>query len=324
MKVEFRQLRYFRQVATELSFTRAAESLNMAQPPLSRQIKLLEEELGVDLFERVGRGIRMTEAGRYFLMQTDNLTEKLDEIIKATQRIGRGEKRRFGLGFVPSTLYGFMPQFIGRLRELDDQVDIGLFEMTTLQQFDALKTGRIDIGVGRIMLDDDEVERVILRNEGIAVALPVHHPLSNRSTLTLKDVVNEPLILYPARPRPSYADQVWAMFRNQGQTPVVIQEVNELQTAIGLVAAGVGAALVPESVRGLHRNDVTYAYLDEPGFTTPIILSWRKKDASIFLKDVVSLARTMASEQADEATSRDNPAGASQEKPACPPDDRRS
>jgi DNA-binding transcriptional LysR family regulator len=295
--VEFRQIRYFRQVASELSFTRAARSLHMAQPPLSRQIKLLEEELGVDLFERVGRGIRMTEAGQYFFMQTENLTQKLDEIIRATQRIGRKEKRQFGLGFVPSTLYGFIPQFIGRLRQLDDQVDIGLFEMTTLQQFDALKTGRIDLGVGRILLNDDEVERIILRNEGIVVALPAHHPLSKRSTLTLQDVVSEPLILYPARPRPSYADHVWTMFTNRGQTPNVIQEVNELQTAIGLVAAGVGAALVPESVRGLHRDDVAYVQLDEPGFTTPIMLSWRKKDESIFLKDVLSLAQTMASSQ---------------------------
>lgn len=295
--MELRQIRYFRQVATELSFTRAARSLHMAQPPLSRQIKLLEEELGVDLFERVGRGIRMTDAGRYFLIQTENLTQKLDEIIRATQRIGRKEKRRFGLGFVPSTLYGFMPQFISRLRELDDQVDIELFEMTTLQQFNALKAGRIDIGVGRIMLDDDEIERVMLRDEGIVVALPAHHPLSDRSTLTLQDVATEPLILYPARPRPSYADQVLTMFRNRGQTPNVIQQVNELQTAIGLVAAGVGAAMVPESVRGLHRIDVAYVYMDEPGFSTPIMLSWRKKDASAFLKDAVSLARTMASSQ---------------------------
>ncbi len=267
----------------------------MAQPPLSRQIKLLEEELGVDLFERIGRGIRMTDAGRYFLDQTENLTQKLEEVIKATQRIGRKDKRWFGLGFVPSTLYGFMPQYISRLRELDTQVDIGLIEMTTLQQFDALKTGRIDLGVGRITLHDSEIERLILRDERITVALPVHHPLARRKVLTLKDVVPEPLILYPARPRPSYADHLLDLFRNKGHNLNVVQEVNELQTAIGLVAAGVGAALVPESVRNLHRDDVAYVALDEPGFTTPIMLSWRKNDESVFLKAVVKLARTMAS-----------------------------
>jgi DNA-binding transcriptional LysR family regulator len=296
IKVELRQIRYFRQVATELSFTRAAQSLHMAQPPLSRQIKLLEEELGVDLFERVGRGIRLTDAGRYFLDQTENLTQKLEEIIKATQRIGRKDKRWFGLGFVPSTLYGFMPQFISRLRQLDNQVDIGLIEMTTLQQFDALKTGRIDVGVGRIMLHDDEVERLILRDERIVVALPAHHPLANRAALALREALSVPLILYPARPRPSYADHLLDLFRTKGHTPRVIQEVNELQTAIGLVAAGVGAALVPESVRGLHRADVAYVDLDEADFTSPVMLSWRRNDDSVFLKSVVSLARAMASD----------------------------
>jgi DNA-binding transcriptional LysR family regulator len=267
----------------------------MAQPPLSRQIKLLEEELGVDLFERVGRGIRLTDAGRYFLDQTENLTQKLEEVIKATQRIGRKDKRWFGLGFVPSTLYGFMPQYIARLRELDTQVDIGLIEMTTLQQFDALKSGRIDLGIGRITLHDSEIERLILRDERIAVALPIHHRLANRAVLTLKDVAPEPIILYPARPRPSYADHLLSLFKNKGHTPNVVQEVNELQTAIGLVAAKVGLALVPESVRNLHRDDVAYVALDEPGFTTPVMLSWRKNDESVFLKAVVKLARTMAS-----------------------------
>ncbi len=293
--MELRQIRYFRQVATELSFTRAARMLHMAQPPLSRQIKLLEEELGVDLFERIGRGIRLTDAGRYFLDQTENLTRKLEEVVKATQRIGHKDKRWFGLGFVPSTLYGFMPQFIARLRALDTQVDIGLIEMTTLQQFDALKTGRIDVGIGRILLHDDEVERLVLRDERIVVALPVHHSLAKHKKLTLEDVVPQPLILYPARPRPSYADHVCDLFRVKGYTPDVIQEVNELQTAIGLVAAGVGVALVPESVRGLHRADVAYVDLDEPGFTSPVMLSWRKNDDSVFLKQVVDLARTMAS-----------------------------
>lgn len=292
--MELRQIRYFHRVATLLSFTKAALSLHMAQPPLSRQIKLLEEELGVDLFDRVGRGIRLTEAGRYFFDQTRHITQRLEETVKATQRIGRKDKRWFGLGFVPSVLYGYMPEFIRQLRELDPQVEIGLVELTTLQQFDALKTGRIDIGLGRILLADAEVERLILIDEPLIAALPASHPLSSRSHLSLADMLNLPLILYPAKPRPSYADHLLDLFNKNDYTPNVVQEVNELQTAIGLVAAGVGAALVPASVRGLHRRDVVYVELDASGFTSPVMLSWRKRDDSDFLRSVISLARATA------------------------------
>lgn len=289
--MELRQIRYFQCVARELSFTKAARLLHIAQPPLSRQIKMLEEELGVAVFERLGRGIQLTEAGRYFLDQTEKMTLRLEETINATRRIGRNDRMWFGVGFVPSTLYGHMPALIRQLREMNNQVEIGLVEMTTLQQFDALKSGRIDIGVGRILLKDEEIERLVLTDEPLALALPVRHPLANRQSVKVADILNEPLILYPARPRPSYADHVLNLFKQKGHSPVVAQEVNELQTAIGLVTAGIGVSIVPESVRRLHREDVVYVDLDESGFTSPIMLSWRKSDQSGFLKEVIALFR---------------------------------
>lgn len=289
--MKLKQIRYFQQVAKEMSFTRAAKALHMAQPPLSRQIKQLEEELGVELFERVGRGIQLTEAGRYFLDRTENLMKGLSETIRGTQRIGKSKKHWFGVGFVPSALYGYMPRFIRELNELDSHVEIGLIEMTTLQQFDALKTGRIDIGIGRLTLEDDDINRLVLRDERLVVALPAEHALASRKALTLDDIESLDLILYPAQPRPSYADHLLGLFKQQNVVPNVIQEVNELQTAIGLVAAGVGATIVPESVRGLHRLDIVYVDLDIPGFRSPVMLSWRKHDDSRFLRSVIRLAR---------------------------------
>lgn len=289
--MELRQIRYFQCVARELSFTKAARLLHIAQPPLSRQIKMLEEELGVAVFERLGRGIQLTEAGRYFLDQTEKMTLRLEETINATRRIGQNDRMWFGVGFVPSTLYGHMPALIRQLREMNNQVEIGLVEMTTLQQFDALKSGRIDIGVGRILLKDEEIERLVLTDEPLALALPIRHPLAHRRSVKISDILNEPLILYPARPRPSYADHVLNLFKQKGHSPVVAQEVNELQTAIGLVTAGIGVSIVPESVRRLHREDVVYIDLDESGFTSPIMLSWRKNDQSAFLKEVIVLFR---------------------------------
>ncbi|NYT80015.1 LysR family transcriptional regulator [Alcaligenaceae bacterium] len=288
--MELRQIRYFQRVAAELSFTRAAKALHMAQPPLSRQIKMLEEEIGVSLFERAGRGIRLTDAGRYFLDQTDLMMRKLSETVQATQRIGRQEKRRFGVGFVPSVLYGYMPAFIRRLRMLDPNVEISLAEMITLQQFEALKTGRIDIGIGRILLTDPEIERLVLWDERLIAAVPRESGLASRSSLTVEHILSETLILYPARPRPSYADHVLDIFQRKGAAPERVKEVNELQTAVGLVAAGVGIAIVPESVQGLFRDEVVYVPIGEPGFSSPIMLSWRKNDQSEFLRATLALA----------------------------------
>src|SRR5690554_5595490 len=290
--MNLKQIRYFQQVATDMSFTRAAKALHMAQPPLSRQIKLLEEELGVDLFERVGRGIQLTEAGRYFRDRTDHVLQALTETVQGTQRIGQTKKHWFGLGFVPSVLYGYMPRFIRDINTLDSDAEIGLIEMTTLQQFEALKTGRIDIGIGRMLIEDKEISRMTLRDERLVVAFSVEHSLAARSSVSLDDIREQPLILYPAKPRPSYADHLLGLFKAHSVVPNVIQEVNELQTAIGLAASGIGVAIVPESVRGLHRDDVAYVDLDVPGFRSPIMLSWRKSDTSRFLKDVIRLANT--------------------------------
>lgn len=292
--MELRQIRYFQCVARELSFTKAARILHIAQPPLSRQIKMLEEELGVAVFERLGRGIVLTDAGRYFLDQTEKMTQRLQETINATRRIGKNDRIWFGVGFVPSTLYGHMPALIRQLRQLNTQVEIGLVEMTTLQQFEALKSGRIDIGVGRILLNDEEIERLVLTDEPLVVALPITHRLANKASVRLADIMEEPLILYPAKPRPSFADHVLNLCRQKGYSPQVIQEVNELQTAIGLVTATIGIAIVPESVRRLHRDDVVYVNLDEPEFTSPIMLSWRKNDHSAFLQQTIGLFKRTA------------------------------
>ncbi len=255
---------------------------------------MLEEELGVMVFERLGRGIVLTDAGRYFLDQTEKMTQRLEETINATRRIGKNDRIWFGVGFVPSTLYGHMPALIRQLRQLNTQVEIGLVEMTTLQQFEALKSGRIDIGVGRILLNDEEIERLVLTDEPLVVALPITHRLASKASVRLADIMDEPLILYPAKPRPSYADHVLNLCRQKGYSPQVIQEVNELQTAIGLVTATIGIAIVPESVRRLHRDDVVYVNLDEPEFTSPIMLSWRKNDHSAFLEQTIGLFKRTA------------------------------
>lgn len=139
--MELRHLRYFVAVADELSFTRAAARLHIAQPPLSRQISQLEEELGVQLFERSTRSISLTPAGAYLYQQARLIVARVRDVGDSVRRIGKGGRSWFGLGFVPSLLYGFLPELIRRLRETHPRVELGLNELTTAQQVDALKTG---------------------------------------------------------------------------------------------------------------------------------------------------------------------------------------
>jgi len=206
----------------------------MAQPPLSRQIRQFEEEVGVALFDRVGRGLRLTEAGRFLLEQSLQLTQRLEETLESTRRIGRNEKRWFGIGFVPSVLYGVLPELIRELRGDDSQVEVGLTEMITVQQLEALKSGRIDLAFGRLTFNDPAIVQQVVMAESLVAAIPGTAPTPT-APFDADALARQPLILYPARPRPSYADHVLSLFRGQGLQPRVVQEANELQTALGLV-----------------------------------------------------------------------------------------
>jgi len=291
--MDLRRIRYFHVVARELSFTRAAEQLHMAQPPLSRQIRRLEQELGAELFERQGRSIRLTDAGRFFFEQTRQIVSRLEDVASATRRIAEKRRRWFGIGFVPSLLYSFGPEFIRQVTRLDDNVEIGLLEMTTMQQFDALRSGQIDIGFGRVLLDDPDIERLVLVDEPLVLVVPVGHPLAAGSAAGISDIAKEPFILYPSKPRPSYADEVIALFQRYGIRLEIGFEANELQTAMGLVAAGLGVSLVPESVRCMRREDVAFVQVDAEPFTSPIMMSWRRGSTSPFLQQVISLAKSV-------------------------------
>lgn len=284
--MEIRHLRYFQALAQTLSFTRAAEQLHMAQPPLSRQISQLEDMLGTQLVIRE-RPLRLTEAGRYLHEQSATLLQQLNNIEENTRRIGLGQRQWLGIGFAPSTLYAVLPELIRELRK-DPELELGLNEMTTLQQVEGLKAGRIDIGFGRIRIDDPAIHQRVLSEDPLVAVLPAGHRLLGRPA-SLATLADERFILYPAMPRPSYADHILALFANHGLRIHVEQWANELQTAIGLVAAGIGIALVPSSVQQQHRTDIDYVPIVEPEAVSPIIISRRKGDVSAIVQRCMTL-----------------------------------
>jgi LysR family transcriptional regulator, benzoate and cis,cis-muconate-responsive activator of ben and cat genes len=279
--MEIRHLRYFVTVARERNFTRAADKLHIAQPPLSRQIQQLEEEVGMVLLDRDSRPLRLTEAGRLLYEHAAQVLERFDDLRTMMRRFREAERPRFVIGFVASTIYAALPHLIRRFRAETPGVDVSLVEMVSLEQIVALKDGRIDVGFGRIRFDDPAVRRDVLREERLVVALPLSHPLlEQEGPLSFAELAAEPLILYPRVPRPSYADQVISIFRDRGLEPHIAHEARELQTAIGLVAAEVGICIVPTSVQRLRRDDVVYRELIEQNITSPIIMSRRANDRS--------------------------------------------
>lgn len=293
-RLELRRLRYFVAVARERNFTRAAEALRIAQPPLSRQIRQLEEELGVTLIERGSRPVRLTDGGRLLYEQAVQVLERVEETKAIARRLQEAGRLRFSFGFVPSTLYGYLPEVIRRYRAARPGVELTLLELTSLEQIAALKEGRIDVGFGRIPFDDPLVERRLLRNERLVAALPSAHPLAaHPGALRLDMLAGEPLVVYPNAPRPSYADQVLKLYRERGLKPPVVHEVREIQTALGLVAAEAGLCLVPASVERLRRDNVVYRPLDEEKAVSPIIMSSRKGDKSPEIALILRLIREM-------------------------------
>ena len=279
--MELRHLRYFVTVVQERNFTRAAERLHIAQPPLSRQIQQLEEELGLALIDRDSRPLKATDAGRLLFEHATQVLERVEGIRTMMKRLKTADRPRFVIGFVASTIYAALPDLIRRFRAAAPEVDVNLVEVVSLDQIAALKDGRIDVGVGRIRFDDPAVRRDVLREERLVAALPLGHALLHREgSLSLAQLADEPLIVYPRQPRPSYADQVISLCHDHGFEPRVVHEARELQTAIGLVAAEVGIAIVPTSVQRLRRDDVVYRELDGPAMTSPIIMSRRAGDRS--------------------------------------------
>jgi DNA-binding transcriptional LysR family regulator len=305
--MDFRHFKYFVAVAEERSFTRAAERLHISQPPLSRQIQQLEDEIGMKLLDRDARPLRLTEAGRFFYARAVRLLEQVYETVTMTRRIAQVE-RRLVIGFVPSTMYGALPRIARLFRAVKPQTELVLVEKLSVEQNEALNAGRIDVGFGRLRLDDPRVKREVLREEPLVLAIPAEHPLASATTpLSLLAAVPYTLLIYPRSPRPSYADQVLSLFRDKGVEPMTVHEVQEMQTALGLVASGMGLCVVPASAQRLRRDEVVYRPLLEASAVSPIIMCTRLNDQSEDIVLLRSLIDEVYRAQAAEKLLAENP-----------------
>jgi LysR family transcriptional regulator, benzoate and cis,cis-muconate-responsive activator of ben and cat genes len=265
---ELRLIRYFVAVAEELHFGRAAARLHVAQPGLSQQIQSLERRLGVRLLERTSRQVRLTAAGSLLLTEGRRLLADAERAVDRVQRTGRGEVGRVTVAAIGSATYDVVPRLLRAHRARSPDVELVLREMSTPAQVQALRTGEIDVGLLRVPADTADLVVHAVRDDRMALMLPDAHPLAKKSRIPLRALAREPLILFPAAPRPSWADTVVAACREAGFEPIVAQEAMESATVVSFVAAGVGIAIVPEGLKVLARPGVVFKLVAPPAPVT--------------------------------------------------------
>ncbi|WP_170432549.1 LysR family transcriptional regulator [Ruegeria arenilitoris] len=274
--MDLRHLRYFIAVAEELNFTRAAERLNMAQPPLSQQIRQLEEELGAVLLERGSRPLKLTRAGELLLENAQEVILLADRTRKDVARIGRGQVGQLNVAFVGSALYSLLPSVLNKFRQKYPEIEVSLNEMLAPDIVSALRERRADIGLIRPSLPDTgEFEQKLLVTEPLVLAVPEQHPIAGEISVPLAAIDGQPLILYPRLPKPSVTNNILRTCEAVGVEPEIVQEVLHIQTALMLVSAGVGLTLVARSVAAQQRNGLVFVEINSPTLSTELSLVWR-------------------------------------------------
>lgn len=256
--MELRQLSYFVMVADELHFRRAAQRLHMSQPPLSQQIRRLEDELGVRLLVRDRRAVSLTPAGREFARDARRLLDDAARAVEAARRVAAGEEGRLRITFAGSALLSLLPRVVQRLRAARPAVRVELRERPSEDQVAALEAGEADIGLVPLPLQAEGLHSEVLLRERVVAALPAGHELAERRRVTLPRLAREPLVLFPRVQAPGLHDRLLSSLGESGVAPVVVQYAAETQTIIGLVAAGIGISLVQESVSQLELPGVVY------------------------------------------------------------------
>ena len=263
--MELRDFECFVAVAEELHFSRAARRLAMAQPPLSLRIKALEEELGTRLLERTSRRVSLTSAGEVFLGRVQAVLALAEEAGEEAQRVGLGLAGKLTLGFVNPAMDAFLAEALARFRQVAPEMELSLREMSSREQAQALATGRIDVGFCRFAGQTIPGATVtVVSREPYILALPAGHALAGSTPLPLAALNGQPLIVPPRTGLPALARAMADAFAAAGATPVPVQEAVSKFTMLGLVAAGVGLALLPASARVWQRAAVVWREL-EPG-----------------------------------------------------------
>lgn len=273
-----------------MHFGRAAEKLSISQPPLSQQIQSLEKELGAKLFHRTSRSVELTGAGKVFLIDAKRIIGDTEQAVVDARRASRGELGRIGIGFVASATYEALPDILSRFRLDYPDVALDLYEMNAARQAPSLRDNKIDVAFARPEVTGDDLATETILTENLLAAVPESFRVKE-DAIRLTELADEPFILYPRDPKPSYADYIIGICENAGFSPRISQETQQMQTALSLVSAGLGVTLVPASLLNMRRRGVIYLPFTVPAPVTRLSVVHRLGDKSPILKNFLETAR---------------------------------
>lgn len=297
---ELRQLCCFVAVAEELHFGRAAMRMNMTQPPLSRNIQLLEHALGVRLLERSNRIVKLTPAGRVFLLEARRILHLTEGSTLAVRRMASGEAGTISLGFTASSGYSYLPRLLLQRSARTPNINMVLREMVGTDQIGSLLTGVIDVGLMRAPVKSSGFMNLKVASERLVAALPIGDPRLAEVSLRLSDFDRQPLILFAQEGARHFHDLLERLFAQEGIAPVTIQSLSQIHSMLALVRAGMGTAIVPEAAQSLHFDDVYF----RPIVTTPpdpveLYAVWKTDNENPAMKPFLNLLEAKPASEPD-------------------------
>nr|WP_315416803.1 LysR family transcriptional regulator [uncultured Pseudomonas sp.] len=292
--LDLRQVRSFVVVAEELHFGHAARRLNMTQPPLSRQISLLEETLGARLFTRNNRKVELTNAGAVFLNEARELLRHSEAAIQAVRKAEAANGGTVNVGFFGAATYGFLQALLKKVQAFLPNVTLDLIEMSSREQMEALASKRIDVGLVRPLVDWEGFAVTCVHREGCVLALPNDHFLLAQSEITLKDLNGVPFVMYASEGRGRYMhDLIDSAFQRNGVRPRLhASKMTQAQATLALVSAGIGVAIVPSGCSTTHPENVVFRPIDlgrDHAVETHAV--WRPDDKDPALFALITLMR---------------------------------
>jgi DNA-binding transcriptional LysR family regulator len=270
------QLRCFLAVVDEMNYRRAAERLNMTQPPLTRQIQALEHAVGAQLFDRRARAIRLTPAGSAFAQSARRILAQTDGAVLDAKRVAAGDTGSLTIAFTAASAYVFLPRFVALLRREMPEVSLTLREMTSPQQLQALREEQIDVGLSRPPIAHPGIETLRVFREPLCAVVPLAHRLAGRESVVVQDLAGESFITYPPVEGVYFHGLITGILHAMGVTVAETQHVTQTHSIIALVGAGLGVALVPQSAARVKFPDVAFIPLDGLNdVTADLLLAWR-------------------------------------------------
>ena len=286
---EISQLRCFVAVAEELHFSRAAERLNMTQPPLSRQIQLLEHHVGAQLLDRSSRVVRLTAAGKAFLPEAARILRLSEEAGLMARRVARGEQGSLAIGFTSASGYTLLPAVVRRLRERTPGIALTLKELVSTSQVEALNAGQLDMGLMRPYTLQSDLVSLPIMTEGMLLAVPAGDAHTWPEQPTLACLHHRAFIMYsPYEARPFY-QMLTARFEREGVMPDVVEHIGQVHTMLAMVSAGVGAALVSEACARVQFDGIVFRRMDTEPVST--VCTYRRDNENpilqLFIRDIL-------------------------------------